>query len=239
MDVVAAFRRVMMRTQHRVKVKAKPYLFEEEPRLRPVRFGPGRGVRLHLSRQRDLQREFGLYEAELHSIHRKHIRQSSVIYDVGAGDGLTALTFARLASKGHVYAFEADTGVLAVLERNLEANPSLRERVTIVPQAVGAVGQTALDSFAERPAMPVPHFVKIDVDGAELEVLEGMDQIAKQDRPTAVIEVHSSKLEDDCARWLADRSYAVTTVRNAWWRTFYPELRPIGHNRWLLAVGSP
>jgi hypothetical protein len=27
-------------------------------------------------------------------------------------------------------------------------------------------------------------------------------------------------------------------IKNAWWRTLYPELRPIKHNRWLFSLPS-
>jgi hypothetical protein len=35
--------------------------------------------------------------------------------------------------------------------------------------------------------------------------------------------------------YLAELGYFVDLVRNAWWRLIWPELRPIGHNRWIIA----
>ena len=34
---------------------------------------------------------------------------------------------------------------------------------------------------------------------------------------------------------LESAGYAVTVIKNAWWRVFVPEQRPIPHNRWLVA----
>jgi len=236
--LIQALRDLIMREQHRVKRLVKPVIFKDEACLRSVRFGTARRVQMYLNRRVDLQREFGLYESELHPVYRRYVKDLTVVYDVGAADGLTSLTFARLARAGHVYAFEpADAAVLA-LERNLEANPSLRPRVTIVPRAVGDEGDAQLDAFIDRSSRSVPEFVKIDVDGGELDVLKGMDRLVRDSFPTILIEVHSRELEESCRQWLAERNYSVRIIRNAWWRTFYPELRPVDHNRWILAVGA-
>lgn len=41
-----------------------------------------------------------------------------------------------------------------------------------------------------------PDFVKIDVEGAELETLKGMSQVLRVNRPAIVIEIHDSESED-------------------------------------------
>jgi FkbM family methyltransferase len=50
------------------------------------------------------------------------------------------------------------------------------------------VGATSLDSyFAERPL----HFVKLDVEGAEAEVLRGMRRLLRDRKPTLAVEFHT------------------------------------------------
>jgi precorrin-6B methylase 2 len=220
--------------QARAKGAIKPMLVADEELLRTVRFGPGRGVRAYLNRRHDLQREFGLYESELSALYRRLIDPDSIVYDVGANDGLTALMFAKLAARGHVYAFEPEAHSLSALERNLAANPMLAPRVTVVPAAAGhSSANTSIDAFAERE--PPPMFVKIDVDGAELDVLEGMRSTLRTHFPALVVETHSRELEERCVALLDEAEYRVTVRRNAWWRVLYPEMRPIEHNRWLVA----
>jgi precorrin-6B methylase 2 len=227
-----------MAVQARAKGAVKPILFADEHRLRTVRFGPGRGVRAHLNRRHDLQREFGLYESELSRAQRRLIAPDAIIYDVGASDGLTTLIYAQLAPRGHVYAFEPEASGLDAIERNLAANPALASRVTVVPAAVGRGGSAmSIDTFVsrERP----PRFVKIDVDGSELEVLEGMSETLRTHAPALIVEVHSLELERRCIALLRDAEYTPVVKANAWWRNLYPEMRPIEHNRWLIAQPPP
>ena len=42
----------------------------------------------------------------------------TVLWDIGSGTGSVAIESARLASMGHVYAIEYDTGALAAIEAN-------------------------------------------------------------------------------------------------------------------------
>ncbi len=94
-----------------------------------------------------------------------------------------------------------------------------------------------LDAVVARGVTPPPRFVKIDVDGGELDVLAGMRQLLATHRPVVFVEVHGVHRERDCAAFLRACGYHVRIVKNAWWRALYPEHRmPVGHNRWLLAV---
>lgn len=221
--------------QHRVKRALKPLLFKNDSRLRTVRHGPAQGVRLLLNRRTDLQREFGLWEHELNSIYRAHIQAHSVVYDVGAADGMTALMFASLASRGQVFAFEPEAERSAALERNLAANPQLAGRITPIRALVGS-GATRLDEFAQRER--APDFVKIDVDGAELDVLHTMSRLVRDGRTVIVVETHSAELEVACSQFLRQHNHDVRLIKNAWWRVVFPEFRPIEQNRWLFSYAQ-
>ena len=48
-----------------------------------------------------------------------------------------------------------------------------------------------MDNLAEAGKIPRPHFVKIDVQGAELDVLIGMSNAIKMCKPKILVEVHS------------------------------------------------
>ena len=76
--------------------------------------------------------------------------------------------------------------------------------------------------------------MKIDVDGAELAVVESMRRTLSEHCPTVLIETHSAALEAGCIHAISRHPYRATVVRNARWRSLYPEWRPIMHNRWLL-----
>ena len=217
-----------MRLQHRIKTAIKRRLVADRDEIRRIRFGPGRGVRCILNRRTDIQREFGLYESELAHVYHRVIRPDSVVYDIGAADGVIALIFAKLASAGHVVAFEPDGAQATRFEQNLALNPDLASRVRLWRVAV----QPGTVDFDE---LQPPDFVKIDVDGAELDVLVALERTLRRHTPTLVVETHGAQLEQQCRRRLELGSYAVEAIRNAWWRSLYPEWRPIEQNRWLLA----
>jgi FkbM family methyltransferase len=62
-----------------------------------------------------------------------------------------------------------------------------------------------LDTFAERHRLPT--VIKVDVEGAEAEVLRGSEKIFAQAKPILICEVHGSKPADDVIRWLSDHGY--------------------------------
>jgi hypothetical protein len=211
-------RNLMMDIQHRVKSALKPLVFADVSRPRRVKAGPGRGVTVFFNRRHDLQREFGLYETEVAGIYRQNVHSGTIAVDVGGADGLSSLIFAQLGAT--VTAFEPDPDALSRFRQNVALNPQLADRITLVPKPYGPGEQDAAD------------FVKVDVDGAEADVLRAMPN-----QPACVVvETHSAALESECEALLAARGYAVRIVRNARWRTLFPEYRPVGHNRWLLAT---
>ena len=230
-----------MRAQDGIKRRVKTLLFRGPPRPRRLKRGPARGALFVVDRRHDLQRELGLYEVELTPLYRRVVSADATVFDVGAADGYSAVTLASLASRGRVVCFEPDPAQRARLAQNMALNPVLARRVEVVDTAAGRGGDDgrALDDLVEAREVPVPDVVKIDVDGGELAVLEGMHGILADHRPCLVVETHSRELERAASAVLATLAYDVTVVRNAWWRTLWPELRPVGHNRWLLAVPQP
>ena len=80
-----------------------------------------------------------------------------------------------------------------------------------------------------------PIFIKMDIDGGELEALQSCTSILTNKTCLLVIETHSDQLEKDCIFHLSNLGYNCKIIPNAWWRIFLPELRPIEHNHWFYA----
>ena len=207
-----------MRLQHGLKLLLKPLLFDDRITVRKIRRGSARGASMWLNRMESLQIEFGVWESELTAIYRRHIVAGEIVYDIGSADGLNALMYASLG--GRVYAYEPDPSALDLFDKNLLLNPSLARRITIIR-----------DVYTPLTSVPPPSFVKIDVDGAESDVLRMLPAAS-----AVVVETHSAELELECEVLLREAGYVTRVIRNAWWRRFYPEYRPIEHNRWLLAT---
>ena len=57
-----------------------------------------------------------------------------------------------------------------------------------------------------------PDIIKIDVEGAELLVLRGAEQIIRTSRPLLIVEAHSAKLTLEIQRWLQAQGYEVRAL---------------------------
>jgi FkbM family methyltransferase len=159
------------------------------------------------------------YEPTVQAALSRLIRPGAVCADIGAHIGYMSLVMAKLAGpSGCVIAFEPDDSNAKLLERNVSLNGGIAA-VTVVRAAVTVGGRhmahlfvgtaasqhslvrerhhesfgrpvaaVSLDDFFSRE--PVPDVVKIDVEGAEEQVLRGMKRILETARPAIVLEVH-------------------------------------------------
>jgi FkbM family methyltransferase len=82
-----------------------------------------------------------------------------------------------------------------------------------------AVDTIALDDFCERNGVR-PDVIKIDVEGAEMSVLRGMQRILEQAKPVLFLELHPYHLPEfgtsprEVLTFLIDRGYAVMEIEN-------------------------
>jgi FkbM family methyltransferase len=99
----------------------------------------------------------------------------------------------------------AHPGIKARLFRDEQAQP-----VTIEVQT--------LDSEIAAGQLPEPDFVKIDVEGMELDVLHGMRDTASRRKPALFVEIHGVDAPDEEANarrvigWLIECGYRITHV---------------------------
>jgi FkbM family methyltransferase len=154
---------------------------------------------------------------EERSIIRRLVRPGLGAVDVGANIGYYALMLANQISPGsEVICIEPEPANLVELRRNIEANhltnvivlaaaaaaeegsAELQRGINgqVIPLGGGeiTVRTLALDSLADRAI----GFIKIDVEGYELEVLRGARNLISRHQPNLFVEVHpQSQLEPD------------------------------------------
>jgi FkbM family methyltransferase len=149
----------------------------------------------------------------------QRVQPGEVLYDIGANIGVYTLIAAVAVPGARVVSFEPGPANFAALCANLDLN-SVADRVTAVPVALGDRPRTAalgdhalapgasitvggpdrkapltalvdrLDDLIERFDLPLPDHVKLDVDGAELEVLAGAGRVLASGRiKSALVEL--------------------------------------------------
>jgi hypothetical protein len=190
-----------------------------------------------LSLRHQSQIYLGLFEREVHPWLRRLSRGIRTAIDIGADHGEYTLFFLWRTDADRILAFEPNPEALPLLRENLKLN-SLAEsnRLELSTAAVGegdGTGKISLDSLAG--SMQLPCFIKMDVDGAEAEILKGAAKLNRLGGVRWLIETHSKSLEYECLEQLKAAGFETKIIRNAWWRGLVPELRPIEHNRWLAA----
>ncbi len=177
----------------------------------------------------------GTYEAGRIRGFAGVITPGFVVYDVGANVGIYSLLASQLVGPlGRVYAFEPLARNLRYLRQHIKLNNL--ENCTVVEKAVckedgtrrfsatpwqasmaklspdgeRLVPATTLDScvYGELKLRP-PDVIKIDVEGAELEVLEGATKVISEFYPIIFLELHGIQLHNDCRDLLLAKRYRI------------------------------
>lgn len=162
--------------------------------------GPFRGARLKLNPRTSLRKVLGLYEHELNSWIEQALGRVSRVLDVGANDGYftfgSAAAFRRLGVAAEVVAFEGQARHVEELKDSAKRQPEGHVRFRIVHALVGreaGKGLTCLDACATTDRHHT--LIKIDVEGAEVDVIHGASQW--MDRSNLfLIEVHQREYLD-------------------------------------------
>jgi FkbM family methyltransferase len=145
------------------------------------------------------------------------VAPGDVVIDGGGCYGDTALYFANaIGSSGKVYSYEFDAENLDIYRHNMLVNPSLSRRVQLVENAlwgtpgeeihfradgagtrldphsgtssnVNTVITDTIDALVERYGIAKVDFIKMDIEGAELEALKGARKTILRDRPKLAI----------------------------------------------------
>jgi FkbM family methyltransferase len=182
----------------------------------------------------------------IHRLMDPFLTPGAVVVDVGANIGFNTVYAAqRVGSRGRVLAVEPADDNVAVLRTNVER--SGLDNITVLPVAAGRQAETrrfflrgevsAVNSFYQdsvyasvTDVVDVPvqtlddlvdgeaDLVKIDVEGAELDVLGGMTRLLRSPRLRLVVEWHPLLQEkagyaaDELPRALLGAGFALTAA---------------------------
>jgi FkbM family methyltransferase len=153
------------------------------------------------------------HDAHLMLFARKHIKPTDTVLDVGANRGEFSLFASTLA--GQVIAFEPNPKMVSILRRDTERNSVANTRVepfglgnenAALPLYVPShnPGEASFCGNGEAVSAEIrrgdelglsPNFIKIDVEGFEPFVIDGLRETITKHRPVIVTEVVRSNLE--------------------------------------------
>lgn len=217
--------------------KFKNLLVKPGRRPTQIKFGLARGIAMEIDPTCNTQRLYGLYEREITQAVRQFTLSAKTIVDVGTHDGYYTATFSVLNPQAKIFACEPEPGFKQKCLNNLNLNHlAFDSRINWIPKFIGFETKEnfiSLNTLLKESQEPI--FIKMDIDGGELEALQSGTEILKSKNCFLVVETHSQELENDCISYLSALGYQCQIVPNAWWRIFIPELRPIDHNRWFSA----
>ncbi|MEO8891201.1 MAG: FkbM family methyltransferase [Coleofasciculaceae cyanobacterium] len=217
--------------------KFKNILVEPGSRPTKIKLGLAKGVVMEIDPAHHTQDIYGLYEQEIAKTVRKYALEAKTIIDVGANNGYYTVTASVLNPQANIIACEPDLELKQKCLKNLNLNLlDFSDKIQWIPKYVGLSSNdnsTTLDQLLITAKEPI--FIKMDIDGGELEALQSCTKILSSKTCLLVIETHSKELEKKCISHLSNLGYKCKIIPNAWWRIFLPELRPIEHNRWFSA----
>jgi FkbM family methyltransferase len=179
----------------------------------------------------------------MHRLFDRYVKPGATVIDVGANIGYNAIYAARLSGpRGRVIAIEPTPDTLAILRHNVAASGLAGLAIEAV--AAGGVAGTAeffvrgetsavnslypdsryahVTSVLRVPVVPLDDLVdgavdvvKIDVEGAELDVIEGMARILRAPGMTLIAEWDpllqqmAGRSADALPHWLLDRGWSL------------------------------
>ncbi len=177
----------------------------------------------------------GCYENEKQSYFIDTVQEGSVVYDIGAHVGYYTLLASELVGpKGRVISFEPFPDNVRYLKRHIQINQC--DNVTVVESAVSMESETLLfeesgssytGSLSEKGTLevtsvrlddfisdgnPPPDYMKIDVEGEELNVFFGARSLILKYHPVIFLATHGITVHHQCCALLREMGYSLMSL---------------------------
>jgi FkbM family methyltransferase len=186
---------------------------------------------------------YGSFEESEITIARNFIKSDSIVLDIGANIGIHSLEFSRMANSGLVISFEPQLNVFNTLIKNILQNNitniiplnlavSYKNHITdfyiMDDDAYSSLVDTkrkTLEGKIKVLAISIDgligsdqiiDFIKIDVEGLELNVLLSMKTLLNNHHPVVFCEIYKGILDqndpEETIRFMRDLGYSVYRV---------------------------
>lgn len=187
----------------------------------------------------------GIFEKSELEICGQFVKSGSVVIDIGANIGFHSVYFSNMVQNGFVISFEPSADTFALLVKNImklnnvyafnagisnenriidffesedNAFSSLKDTKRKKIVKITKVICYRLDDLIINLNLPRIDFMKIDVEGHEQEVLEGMIKILEKYRPVILCEIYggvnSNENPDHTVQYLISKRYTAFVIKN-------------------------
>jgi FkbM family methyltransferase len=193
-------------------------LFGRKKKARKILGGLAAGFRICVSPSENLGYLLGTTERRLQQAIRSYVSSGDTVYDIGANIGYISLALAKqVGPQGQVIAFEPIPQTFDSLSKNVALNKLSNIKVLNIaasdragettirtrdnpaessmvwyrndPSATEvSISTSAIDDLVRTCKIPPPDFVKIDVEGAEGLVVQGMRDTLATSKPVLFLE---------------------------------------------------
>jgi hypothetical protein len=163
-----------------------------------------------------LRQNRGVHEPQEEYIFQevlKYIPERGVILELGAYWAFYSMWFCREVKNAQAFLVEPESGNLVFGKRNFEANrlsgKFTRALVGAAPsQNTSEVEVISVDHLMAEQKLEAIHLLHSDIQGHELEMLEGSKEALRKKRISYLfISTHSETLHSDCEKFLASFGY--------------------------------
>lgn len=179
----------------------------------------------------------GSYEYKKQIFFSDTIQRGMVVFDIGAHVGFYTLLSSQLVgSRGSVIAFEPLPENVVYLKKHIELNcisnamvfeaavsncsgqeffkkGNTRSTGHLVSEGGEIVVRTiSLDDFINEGKLPLPDCLKIDVEGDEMNVFFGAQQLLSKHKPMIFLDVHGKENYHSCYNFFNVLGYALFLI---------------------------
>jgi FkbM family methyltransferase len=217
-----------MKVKHALKILFSFIIFK-------IRSGPLKGKKWIMT----TGSKFILGTQELYKTEAflKYFRKGDVLFDIGAHVGYFSAIGAVINDESaEIYAFEPRPMNIRFFKKHVKANNF--KNITLFEVAVGetdeevhfdvnhgsatgcvssngkfCVKQVSIDRMIRDKILPVPDFIKIDVEGGEIEVLKGLKNVITSARPRLIVATHNPECHKFVVDFLLQNKYSIDILK--------------------------
>lgn len=222
-------------------------LLSKKPEIFHVLRGPFKGARVYLNPANSKRMLFGLYESQLNDWLTQYAPGNDFAFDVGAQAGYDTYGLAHLISHGNqrdinIVSFEPEADLYPELTTPQHWECYSRCSIKVVSKFAGAEDSESSATLNKTfESMPELHgkkgLIKIDVEGAEGDVLKGASTLLANPIHDWLVEIHTKARIPEIARYFCDQGRSFLILPEATLPIIGKDQRTID-TYWLATLGS-